>query len=52
MDVAKLQNPEQTRQVRLQRIEAMLTAFGLYERKPKRLFGSVTTIRSATSLGW
>jgi hypothetical protein len=45
-DVAKLQS-NKPRQVRLQRIEAMLTAFGLYERKPKRLFASVTTIRSA-----
>ena len=46
-DVAKLKT-NKPRQVRLQRIEAMLDAFGLKERKSKGFFG--TTASSRTSI--
>lgn len=44
-DVAKLKT-NRPRQVRLQRIEALLVAFGLYERKSKGLFGSTSSIKT------
>lgn len=45
-DVAKLKT-NRPRQVRLQQIEALLVAFGLYERKSKGFFGSTSSIKTA-----
>lgn len=44
-DVAKLKT-NKPRQVRLQQIEAMLVAFGLYERKSKGFFGTASSLRT------